>query len=65
MKQISTHLNEDEYKCFKQQCTRLGESEYQYVKRAVFERMTRNGSVIAKIQHWLLEDHPIIKKKSQ
>jgi len=65
MKQIATHLNEDEYKCFRQQCERLGVSDYEFVKRAVFELMVRNGSVLARIQRWLLEDHPIIQRISQ
>lgn len=65
MKLLRTWLNEEEYQNFQKQCSRLGESEYAFVKRAVFERMTRNGSVISKIQRWLVTDHPILPKANK
>jgi len=63
MRNVQTQLNEAEYQNFRSQCDTLGESEYAFVKRAVFERMIRNGSTLAKIQRWLIGDHPILPDK--
>lgn len=67
MKLLRTWVNEAEYKELREQCISLGITEYEFVKRAVFERMARNGnsSVIAKIQKWLVTDHPILPRNTK
>ena len=62
MKQVRTSLNNQQYQTFQKLCNELKESEYMFVKKAVEERMQKNGGLLAKAQKWLWEDHPIRKK---